>query len=76
MTKALVLVGVLGSAAWLFQMQALLRLDAPSVVAIKRTSVVFGVILGGLILKEHGLRDRIAAAVLMAIGVAIIAFSI
>ncbi len=74
-SRAIMWVGVCASAAWLFQMQALLRLDAPTVVAIKRTSVIFGVILGGLVLKEHGLRDRILAAVLMAAGVAIIAFS-
>ena len=56
-----------------FQMIALTMTLVPYVVSIKRTSVIFGVILGSLIFKEKGFRERLAGAALMVCGVFCIA---
>jgi uncharacterized membrane protein len=55
------------------QMYALTLAIVPYVIAVKRTSAVMGVMLGTLVLGEKGLRERLAGAALMVIGVYLVA---
>jgi drug/metabolite transporter (DMT)-like permease len=47
---------------------------AAYLIGVKRLSILFSVILGGLLLKERPLLPRLMAAVLMVTGVALLAF--
>lgn len=47
----------------------------PYVISVKRLSAVFSVVAGYLILKEKNIRPRLAGALIMVAGVALIAFS-
>ncbi len=54
------------------QMTALTMAQAAYVIGVKRTSVVFGVLFGGLLFGERGLGRRLAGAGVMLIGVLLI----
>ena len=45
------------------------------VIAIKRTSVCFGVIWGHLIFHEKGVKERLTGAIVMVLGVVLIILS-
>ena len=45
------------------------------VIAIKRTSVCFGVLWGHLIFHEKGMKERLTGAVVMVLGVVLIVLS-
>ncbi len=47
---------------------------AAYLIGVKRMSILFSVILGGLLLRERPFLPRLVAAVLMVTGVALIAF--
>ncbi|MDY7000385.1 MAG: EamA family transporter [Thermodesulfobacteriota bacterium] len=66
-------IGFLEAVSLIFQMVALTMTLVPYVVSIKRTSVIFGVILGSLIFKEKGFKERLVGAALMVCGVFCIA---
>ena len=55
------------------QMYALTVAIVPYVIAVKRMSAVFAVLLGWLVLREGQVRERLAGAVLMVLGVFLIA---
>lgn len=55
------------------QMYALTMAIVPYVIAVKRLSAVFGVLLGAWIFKERGLSERLFGASLMVAGVFFIA---
>ncbi|GAB6036489.1 hypothetical protein JCM15519_10480 [Fundidesulfovibrio butyratiphilus] len=59
--------------AWC-QMMALTMTIVPYVIAAKRLSAVVAVLLGGLVLGEPDLRQRLAGSALMVAGVLLIAF--
>ncbi len=44
----------------------------PYVIAVKRLSILFSVLIGGLVFREEGLRFRILGALIMIMGVALI----
>lgn len=48
--------------------------SVPAVVAIKRTSVVFSVVWGIVILHELGFRERLSGSVLMILGAGLVGF--
>lgn len=56
-----------------FQMYALTMTLVSYVIAVKRLSAVFGVLIGALIFKEPGLAERLFGAALMVAGVFFIA---
>ena len=56
------------------QMQALTMAIVPYVISVKRMSAVFAVLLGWLVLGEGSVRERLAGAALMVLGVFLIAF--
>ena len=67
--KRLLLIAALASVMILCTMGALTTGVAVYVFAIKRTSVLMGVVLGALIFKEGGFRERLTGASIMVCGV-------
>jgi len=67
-------IGFFEAVSLIFQMAALTMTLVPYVVSVKRTSVIFGVVLGSLIFKEKGFKERMAGAALMVCGVLCVAF--
>jgi drug/metabolite transporter (DMT)-like permease len=51
---------------------ALARVEVAYMVAVKRTSLLFGILYGALLFREPGLRSHLAAGVIMVVGVAAI----
>jgi len=66
--------GLLEAVTCIGQMQALTMTIVPYVIAVKRMSAVFAVLLGWLVLREGSVRERLAGAALMVLGVFLIAF--
>lgn len=56
------------------QMLALTLAIVPYVISVKRMSAVMVVVLGGLVLRERRMPERLAGAALMVLGVLLIAF--
>lgn len=69
------LIGVLSMAAYLLVLLALRRASAPSVSAVRETSVVIATALGAVVLRERVGAARLAGAVLVAGGVALLALA-
>jgi uncharacterized membrane protein len=69
----LVPIGLVGSIAMIFQMTAITMTLVAYVISIKRTSAVMSVFFGWLIFREKGIRERLLGAIIMVIGVALIA---
>jgi uncharacterized membrane protein len=69
----LVATGFLEAVTCVCQMYALSVAIVPYVVAVKRMSAVFAVLLGWLVLREGRMRERLAGAALMVLGVFLIA---
>jgi drug/metabolite transporter (DMT)-like permease len=67
-----VLVGVLSAAAYLLVLLALRRASAPSVSAVRETSVVMATLLAVVFLRERVTTVRFVGAVLVAAGVALL----
>jgi uncharacterized membrane protein len=67
------LVGFFEAASTALQMLALTLAIVPYVIAVKRMSAVFGVLLGSLVFRESGLKERLAGVSLMVAGVFCIA---
>lgn len=65
---------VLGIAA-LFESLALFQQIVPYVISVKRLSIFFGVLLGGMLFREKNLGRRTLGAMIMVVGVVIIALS-
>jgi drug/metabolite transporter (DMT)-like permease len=70
-----VLVGVFSAAAYLLVLLALRRASAPSVSAVRETSVVMAALLAAIFLHERVGPVRLAGAVLVAAGVALLALA-
>jgi drug/metabolite transporter (DMT)-like permease len=51
---------------------AIARVEVAYMIAVKRTSLLFGILYGALLFREQGLRQHLAAAALMVAGVAVI----
>jgi drug/metabolite transporter (DMT)-like permease len=65
--------GFLEAVTCVCQMYALTVAIVPYVIAVKRMSAVFAVLLGWLVLREGRVRERLAGAALMVLGVFLIA---
>lgn len=68
----LLLGGVFTAVAVVAQMTALTLTLAAYVIAVKRTSILFEVLLGRLLFREVGLRERLAGVITMIAGVLLI----
>lgn len=73
--RVLAPIGLLGALALVFQMTAIKLTLVAYVISIKRAGVIFGVLFGWLIFKEKGIKERLAGAAIMVLGVALIAMS-
>jgi len=70
-----VLVGVLSAAAYLLVLLALRRASAPAVSAVRETGVVIAAVLAAVFLRERVGPARLAGAVLVAGGIALLALA-
>ena len=68
---ALLFVGIFHAVTLLAHNFALTLASVPSVIGVKRMSVVFAVLWGSFILKETNLKERLSGALLMVCGVAL-----
>lgn len=73
--KALFPVGLFSALTLIFQMTAISLTLVAYVISIKRTSAIMSVLFGHLIFKEEGVRERLAGAIIMIIGVLFITLS-
>lgn len=71
----LLLTGFLSALTIIFQIYAITLTLVAYVIAIKRTSVCFGVIWGHIIFHEKGVKERLTGAVVMVLGVVLIILS-
>ena len=67
--KSLIPVGILNGLMITFHMIAISMTLVAYLISIKRTSAVISVLLGSLIFKEKGLKERILGSILMILGV-------
>lgn len=65
--------GAVNAASLVAQMTALTLTLVPYVIAVKRTSVLFSVLIGALLFREQRIRERAAGAVLILAGVVLFA---
>lgn len=72
--RALLLVGLTQALMCYCHMIALSLIETAYMIALKRTSIIFAVILGWLFFKEKQIPLRFTAAIFMFIGILIIAF--
>lgn len=71
----LLLIGFVTGAGFICQMTAIKLGLVPYVIAVKRTSIIMGVLIGGLYFLEKDLKTRAAAVAVMLVGVFLIAIS-
>jgi len=72
---SLVLLGLIFATLVTFHMIALQLTIVPYLIAIKRTSILIGIIMAHFLFKERNFSERFSGATLMVLGVALIAFS-
>lgn len=68
-------VGITSGLSAIFQMTAISQTIVPNVLAVKRTSTIFGTIWGKLFFKEDKIKERLAGVVIMVLGVILIVLS-
>ncbi|MEG5139529.1 MULTISPECIES: EamA family transporter [unclassified Microcoleus] len=68
----LVTMGFFNALGVIFQMQALTMTLVVQVIAVKRTSVLMGVLFGHFIFKEKDIQQRLLGAAIMIVGVFLI----
>ena len=70
--RAVLAVAALNAVMIYTHFMALQQVEVAYMIAVKRTSLLFGILYGALLFHETGLRTRLPAGVLMLIGVATI----
>ncbi len=70
--RAVATVAALNGVMILAHFEAIARVEVAYMVAVKRTSLLFGILYGALLFGETGLRSHLAAGTLMVAGVAVI----
>lgn len=71
--QAHLLIGLLAAGMVLTHFLALSQIEAAYMIAVKRTSLLFGIIYGALLFGEQRLRQHLLAGSLMVVGVALVA---
>ena len=74
LTPTTVLVGAAAGGAYLLVLLALRVASAPAVAAVRETSVVIATALAAVVLRERVGPTRLAGAILVAVGIALLAF--
>jgi drug/metabolite transporter (DMT)-like permease len=75
LSPAIVVAGLATFAAYALVLAALQRASAASVAAVRETSVVLTAVLAGVVLRERVGPGRLAGAVLVAVGVALLSLT-
>lgn len=70
--KTFLLIGLFYALMVIFHYQALARVEVAYMIAVKRISLVFGVLYGVAVFKEHNQWMRLAGSMIMVSGVALI----
>ncbi len=70
--RAVLAVAALNGVMIIAHFEAIARVEVAYMVAVKRTSLLFGILYGALLFGEAGLRSHLAAGALMVAGVAVI----
>ncbi len=73
--KCLIPLGLSSVLTLVFQMTAITMTLVAYVISVKRTSAIMGVVMGHFLFREKGIKERLAGAVLMVTGVALITLS-
>lgn len=71
-TITLLLIGLFYALMVVFHYQALARVEVALMIAVKRTSLVFGVLYGTVVFKDRNCLMRLAGSVIMVSGVGLI----
>lgn len=66
------LIGALASVMVITHFLALAQIEAAYMIAVKRSSLLFGIVYGALLFRESHLRQHLAAGTLMVAGVALL----
>jgi drug/metabolite transporter (DMT)-like permease len=69
--RALATIGAFHALGITFQMSALSYTLVTQVIAVKRTSALMSVLMGHFLFQERGLRERLAGATIMVLGVVV-----
>ena len=69
------LIGFFQGIGLIFHANALSLGPVPSVIAIKRTSILFATLWGFLLLREHHIRERLSGTILMIIGMGLVGWN-
>jgi uncharacterized membrane protein len=72
-TSLLAPIGIASGFSIVFQMIAISMTIVPNVLAVKRTSTIFGTIWGKLFFKEEKIKERLTGTIIMVLGVVLIA---
>ncbi len=75
MVLALVAIGLLDAIALITQMYALTLTLVAYVISVKRSGIIISVVLGAVLFKEPGFRERLTGTFVMLAGVLCIAFA-
>ena len=67
-----VLVGIMTAVMIITHFMAIAKVEVAYMIAVKRTSLLFGILFGALLFKERNLGRNMLAGVLMVLGVAVI----
>ncbi len=73
--RLLLPVGLFSALTLVFQMTAVQLALVTYVISVKRTSAIVSVLLGHLIFKEKGFRERLTGVIIMVLGVLLISLS-
>lgn len=71
--KELLVLGLLSAIMITFHVLAIKLINVSYMIAVKRSSLLFGILFGALVFREKGLRERLAAGVLMMTGILFLA---
>lgn len=74
-SKILAPIGFASGLSTVFQMIAISMTIVPNVITVKRTSALFGIGWGKFLFKEKNIKERLAGAAIMLVGVFLIAIS-
>jgi uncharacterized membrane protein len=73
--KSLIPIGFSWALTMIFQMAAINIAFVSYVISVKRLNVIFSVLIGYFVFKEKGIKERLAGAIIMVLGVILIALS-
>lgn len=74
-SKELALIGLLSSVMISLHMAAIRLVQVSYMISVKRSSLLFGIFFGVIFFKEKGLREKLAAGIVMVLGILVLSFA-